>query len=274
MRAEPERDPRGAGEISWRGQGSGPSRPRGGAGRRRKGSQRHSEGRGCRDAHSRPCAPPPPALPGFVKPLGNKAACLGPLSSPTWPWGRVLNKCVCSGGVWDVSSWGKVPSAGWGFWIPVGHALGGLWLTVVPEARLGGAVPKHFTCRGRHPEGFPYSGSPLGGRQPLCRTGGGVDPERPPGCLLEHRHVGESGSGRGPGCWQGASAGPLGRLGLDGAMHSSLARPCPLDLLSPRPATNSFLAPADASDAKGRDRRRGGALPTSSTEACEAKEPR
>uniref|UniRef100_A0A9L0TF72 Transcription elongation factor n=1 Tax=Equus caballus TaxID=9796 RepID=A0A9L0TF72_HORSE len=29
----------------------------------------------------------------------------------------------------------------------------------------------------------------------------------------------------------------------------------------------------DASDAKGRDRRRGGALPTSSTEACEAKEP-
>lgn len=108
--------------------------------RRRKGSQRHSEGRGCRDAHSRPCAspPPPPALPGFVKPLGNKAACLGPLSSPTWPWGHVLNKCVCSGGVWDVSSWGKVPSVGWGFWIPVGHALGGLWLTVVPEARLGG----------------------------------------------------------------------------------------------------------------------------------------
>uniref|UniRef100_A0A8C4N9A1 Transcription elongation factor n=1 Tax=Equus asinus asinus TaxID=83772 RepID=A0A8C4N9A1_EQUAS len=164
-------------------------------------------------------------------------------------------------------AWAGVSGSLWGM---RSVDFGSLWC---PRPGWGGAVPKHFTCRGCHPEGFPYSGSPLGGRQPLCRTGGGVDPERPPGCLLEHRHVGESGSGRGPGCWQGASAGPLGRLGLDGAMRSSLARPCPLDLLTPRPATNSLLAPADASDAKGRDRRRGGALPTSSTEACEAKEP-
>lgn len=40
------------------------------------------------------------------------------------------------------------------------------------------------------------------------------------------------------------------------------------------PALPSFLAPADASDAKARERRRGGPLPTSSKEASEAKDPR
>lgn len=42
-----------------------------------------------------------------------------------------------------------------------------------------------------------------------------------------------------------------------------------------RPTLPSFLAPVDASDAKARERRRGGSLPTSSSkEASEAQDPR
>lgn len=64
------------------------------------------------------------------------------------------------------------------------------------------------------------------------------------------------------------------RLCLGGDLLASLAWTCPLAL--PLPSQPSpFLAPADASDAKAREQRRGGPLPTSSSkEAPKAQDPR
>nr|XP_031289221.1 transcription elongation factor A protein 2 isoform X3 [Camelus dromedarius] len=127
---------------------------------------------------------------------------------------------------------------------------------------------------------------------PSARTGGGVDSGEAPqvACLSE----GVSGKwgggpsqalpwlGEGPGSEQEAVVGcgvcGLGLavwLSLSGDLLPSLARPCPLGSAFSWPALPSVLVPADASDAKARERRRGGPLPTStsSKEASEAKDP-
>ena len=86
----------------------------------------------------------------------------------------------------------------------------------------------------------------------------------------------EGSAARGPG---GVQVGGLGlvvwlRLCLGGDPLPSLAWASPLALPLPSQPP-PFLAPADASDAKAREQRRGGPLPASSSkEAPEAQDPR
>ncbi|XP_032317539.1 transcription elongation factor A protein 2 isoform X3 [Camelus ferus] len=127
---------------------------------------------------------------------------------------------------------------------------------------------------------------------PSARTGGGVDSgEAPQVACLSEGVSGKLGGGasqalpwlgEGPGSEQEAVVGSgvcgLGLavwLSLSGDLLPCLARPCPLGSAFSWPALPSVLVPADASDAKARERRRGGPLPTStsSKEASEAKDP-
>lgn len=208
--AELQRDPAELGEEMWKQRGgTGKGEGGGGEGATAAGGQIRGDsgvGGGWREALLDP-EDPSQTLP--AQPLGNRAACPGPLSSPAWPPGCVVDRCV-DGGVRCAlhPMQGSAVQA----WAQEGFRVCAQW-TWMPEAQVGNG---HMwpACGDR-----PLSKLHLlrllfrVNHSPSARTGSWLDPQRgPTGSLLELGDVWERGAGPSGGWVEAGPAGQTGRL--------------------------------------------------------------